>query len=344
MERNMTTYARNIILLNVLFMLSISCKKKDDKQVPVPVVTTAEVSAVTKNSAISGGYIAFKGGEDLLESGVCWSTNPDPTIDDSKATNANGTDVFSCNLAGLSSNTNYYVRAYATNSGGTGYGEAKSFTTLKDNYGTVTDIDGNIYHTVIIGSQVWTVENLKTTRYRNGDLIPNYISDSLWKYHPLGVTGGGYCNYQNTTNTDTINTYGHLYNWYAVNDSRNIAPTGWHVPTLDEWKTLVNFCGGTNAAGGKLKEAGTFHWMSPNSDATNETGFTALPGGLRTVDNTLIFISFTYFGLAGEWWSSSKPLSSNGPSAYSLRIYDDGNIDLSYPPTFCGLSVRCIKD
>ena len=150
--------------------------------------------------------------------------------------------------------------------------------------GTVTDIDGNTYQTVKIGDQWWMAENLKVTCYRNGDAIPNITDGTTW----ASLSTGAYCEYNNDINN--VATYGRLYNWYAVTDSRNIAPAGWHVPSDAEWKQLEMYLGmsqseadatgwrGTDE-GGKLKEVGTMHWNSPNTGATNESGFTALPGG-----------------------------------------------------------------
>ncbi len=140
-------------------------------------------------------------------------------------------------------------------------------------YGTMTDQDGNTYKTITIGTQTWMAENLKTTKYRNGDPIPNVTDISEW-YH---LTTGAYCDYINTPGSDV--TYGKLYNWHTVADSRNIAPTGWHVPSDAEWAILIEYLGGSDVAGGKLKETGTTHWYNPTTEATNESGFTGLPGG-----------------------------------------------------------------
>lgn len=144
-------------------------------------------------------------------------------------------------------------------------------------YGTMTDQDGNMYKTVTIGTQTWMAENLRTSKYQDGTAIPNVIDNTAW----IALTTGAYCNYNNTESTDTIATYGRLYNWYAATDSRNIAPVGWHVPTDAEWTTLTTYLGGVTVAGSKMKETGTTHWISPNTGATNESGFTALPSGVR---------------------------------------------------------------
>src|SRR4029078_12512714 len=134
---------------------------------------------------------------------------------------------------------------------------------------TVTDIDGNVYHTVTIGTQVWMVENLKTTKYRNGDLIGTTIPATL------DISSESTPKYQWAYKGEESNvaTYGRLYTWYAVADSRNVCPTGWHVPSDAEWTTLTTYLGGESVAGGKLKENGTVHWESPNTGATNESGF-----------------------------------------------------------------------
>jgi uncharacterized protein (TIGR02145 family) len=206
----------------------------------------------------------------------------------------------------------------------------------------VVDIDGNIYHVVRIGDQWWLLENLKVTHYNNGDTIPNVTDNGIWS----GTTLGAYCNYNN--DTTNVATYGRLYNWYAVNDIRNIAPVGWHVPTDDEWKQLEMYLGmsqsqanatgwrGTDE-GGKLKEAGTIHWIFPNTGATNSSGFTALPGGYRSSNG-----SFYDVGYVGNWWSSTE---YNSGSAWQRRLYytyiQVGN---EYFEKHGGFSVRCVRD
>jgi len=141
--------------------------------------------------------------------------------------------------------------------------------------GTVTDIDGNVYNTVKIGNQWWMVENLRVTHYQNGDSLVNETDIVAWYLWGEGV----YCSYNNSSSN--ANTYGLLYNWYTVDDSRNIAPLGWHVPSDEEWQDIVTYLGGESLAGGKMKEASLQYWLSPNYYATNCTGFSALPGGGR---------------------------------------------------------------
>ncbi len=176
---------------------------------------------------------------------------------------------------------------------------------------TVTDIDGNVYEIVTIGNQVWMAENLKVTHYRNGEPLPNVTDNIEWR----NLDTGAYCNYNN--DVAYVATYGRLYNWFAVNDSRNIAPAGWHVPSDAEWQTLDDYLGSdTNDAGCKLKETGTSHWRSPNEGATNESRFSALPGGARKS----LFGTFDYIGIYAFFWTSTEaPLSV---SARYWALYD----------------------
>lgn len=153
--------------------------------------------------------------------------------------------------------------------------EAPELTPVVITYGSMTDQEGNSYKTVKIGTQTWMAENLWTTKYRNGDPIPLISENQAWQ----DATVGAYCNYNNTTDTEFIKSYGRLYNQSALTDSRNIAPAGWHVPSIEEIEVLINFLG-ENVAAKKMVEKGTTHWTKAN-DATNESGFTCLPSGLR---------------------------------------------------------------
>ncbi|MDF1546839.1 MAG: fibrobacter succinogenes major paralogous domain-containing protein [Bacteroidales bacterium] len=204
--------------------------------------------------------------------------------------------------------------------------------------GTVTDADGNVYKTVKIGTQTWMAENLKTTKYRNGDAIPEVTEDDEWMY----LFTGAYCNCYNDVNNVTL--YGRLYNWYAVTDSRNIAPAGWHVPSEEEWKILSDFLGGEDIAGGKLKSTGNTEdgnglWFSPNTGASDEFGFKALPGSCR--DSELgKFLGF--LGDVGYWWASTS--YSNG-QAYSRRtVFHSSVLEKKIMYKQSGFSLRCVKD
>ena len=202
----------------------------------------------------------------------------------------------------------------------------------------VTDIDGNVYQTVTICNQTWTKTNLNVSKYRNGDVIPQVTDATQWN----NLTTGAWCYYNNDPSNGAI--YGKLYNWYAVNDSRGLAPQGWHVPTNAEWTTLTTCLGGVAAAGAKMKETGDSHWLSPNIDANNSSGFTALPGGSREYDDLFTFeFTFTSIRANANWWSSSE---YNNNAHYRYLNYVPGYVicDCSDGNKVNGYSVRCIKD
>jgi uncharacterized protein (TIGR02145 family) len=194
----------------------------------------------------------------------------------------------------------------------------------------VTDSDGNSYRTVQIGTQCWTARNLITTTYANGDPIPEEENDVLWE----DLTTGAYCYYNNNSNNQA--QYGKLYNWYTVIDPRNVCPAGWHVPTDTEWTVLTDHLGGTAVAGGKLKGTGTL-WSPPNAGATNESGFSAVPGGYRYE-----WGDFSSLGGMGTWWSATASDSFN---AWQLSMFSSITVaGLSSQLMPIGSSVRCVKD
>lgn len=510
------------ILIFVFSGLMQSCKKGE-----VPTLSTAEVSEIKGTKAICGGTIITEGSSAVLQRGVCWSKSPTPTISGNKTADGAGAGVFISNISGLEPVNIYYVRAYATNEAGTGYGMAMSFTTLGSKplatveparnvtttsavlsgnvnpnylstlvtfeYGITTgygqsinatpnqvsgeeavnvtatitslnpgtlyhfrikvensqgigysedmvfttdgqvplaiiqeptlvttttatingvvfanflstqvffeygptsaygitvsaipsivtgtsqtkvianitglaegteyhyriiavnvlgatysddmsfstylvEVDGNIYTSVTIGTQVWMVENLKTTKYNDGTSIPNVTDQTTW----ANLTTPAYCWFNNSISNKE--PYGALYNSFAVNTGK-LCPVGWHVSTHEEWNTLSNYLGGAEVAGGKLKSAGTSYWASPNTGATNEVGFNALGSGYRGTDGP-----FLNQKKHGSWWTSS--FVSNIQAMRGL-IFDSAGILGLHPelgesaaPT-CGLSVRCVKD
>ncbi|MBW6502346.1 MAG: fibrobacter succinogenes major paralogous domain-containing protein [Bacteroidales bacterium] len=195
---------------------------------------------------------------------------------------------------------------------------------------TVTDIDGNIYKTVTIGSQVWLKENLRTTKYSNGDPIPEVTIDAQW----MIFASGAYCNYNN--DPGFTDPYGLLYNWHAVKDPRNICPSGWHVPSDSEWTTLIDFLGGEDVAGGKLKEKGTAHWISPNTGATDSYGFTALPSGYRFAGD------FNQPGYYAVWWTSTQKNLNDAWIITLINSKTQSYLENAYKTD--GLSVRCLKN
>ena len=199
------------------------------------------------------------------------------------------------------------------------------------NESTVKDADGNVYHTIKIGTQTWTVENLKTTKYNDGTAIPEVTNTSTWS----NLSTGAYCWYNNNTETNK-NTYGALYNWYVVNTGK-LAPAGWHVPTDAEWNTLEAYLGGENVAGGALKDTGTTYWQSPNIGATNSSGFSALPGGYREGNGY-----FSHVGSLGDWWSATE---GNASHANYRNLYCDySNLGRGYDDKSCGFSVRLVRN
>jgi uncharacterized protein (TIGR02145 family) len=204
---------------------------------------------------------------------------------------------------------------------------------LNDGAQTVVDMSGNVYNTISIGTQVWMAENLRTTRFSNGDSILNITDISSWDTLKTPAS----CTYNNTLNADVIKAYGRLYNWYTVNTDM-ICPTNWHVPSDTEWTSLITFLGGDTAAGGKLKEAGTVHWNSPNTGATNESGFTALPGG------ECFGGLFELMGQYGQWWCSNEA-SWDTNSAYVPTLhYTESLINLGGAIKTHGYSIRCVSN
>jgi uncharacterized protein (TIGR02145 family) len=195
-------------------------------------------------------------------------------------------------------------------------------------YGTLTDIDNNVYKTIKIGTQTWMAENLKVTKYRNGDPIPAIPNASAW----YNLTSGAYSSYtRSDIPANYAAIYGKLYNYYAITDSRNLCPTGWHIPSVNEWNTLTTFLGVNFAE--KLREVGQ-HWVT-NQKASNESGFTAVPGGCRNGDG-----SYSNGGIYAYWWTSSEINTANA-NMLNLTITNEG---ITINSKKAGLSVRCVKD
>ena len=197
------------------------------------------------------------------------------------------------------------------------------------------DAEGNTYKTVTIGTQTWMAENLKVSKYSDGTIIPN-VKDSIeWSK----LTSGAWSYYNNDLTNNA--KYGKLYNWYAVskisNGNKNVCPTGWHVPTDAEWTVLTDYLGGESVAGGKMKEVGTTSWNSPNTDATNTSLFSALPGGLRGNDGSCYGI-----GSSGNWWSSSE--YNTYIAGYRYLNGSNGDVNSYGYVKEVGLSVRCLRD
>ncbi|MCK9208187.1 MAG: fibrobacter succinogenes major paralogous domain-containing protein, partial [Salinivirgaceae bacterium] len=379
--------------------------------------------------ATIGGNVATNGGSEVTEYGVCWGTSASPETSGTKWTMGTGTGYFSDSMGGLTPGITYYVKAFATNTMGTAYGNETSFITLgeapmvlnlgamditpsgatlrasvtsnkllttvtfeyglTDSYGntllatenpdteqedtvlatltglsvevtyhfrvkaenelgvvystdttfttvltgitgSISDAEGNNYGTIGIGHQIWMTSNLKTVLFNDSDSIPSITADSLWS----GMNTAGYCWYLNDVGYK--NTYGALYNWYTVN-TQKLCPTGWHVPSEADWTELVDYLGGASMAGGLLKESGTSHWKTPNEGATNEYGFTALPGGKRLDSG-----EFDFMQVEGNFWSSESFSTQN--ASYLFLLYNYPNSLQNYANKKSGFSVRCVKD
>ncbi|MFN8257503.1 MAG: fibrobacter succinogenes major paralogous domain-containing protein [Bacteroidales bacterium] len=302
------------------------------KEAAVPEITTAWISYVSTSSALCGGNVISERGAPVTKKGVCWGISQNPTIFDYKTSDGIGTGSFMSTITGLEANKTYYVRAYATSSAGTAYGNQ---LILKTYTSSITDIEGNNYYTVTIGDQIWIAENLKTTKYTDGTDIPNITNGSEW----ANLISPGYSWLNNDPTLKT--TYGALYNWYALdktsNGSKDICPVGWHLPSNNDWEILINYLGGNAIAGGKLKESGFSHWTSDNTESTNESGFTALPGGYRHSSG-----GFSNPSLFGYFWSLDEN-SANSAWYWFLYTYQE-SIGCSNDFKKNGNSVRCIKD
>jgi len=327
------------IIASGLMLLLAGCGKEEPvpPEIILPEVLTSSLEYITPKSAFCSGTIISIGNSYISEKGLCWDDEPLPdTTDTRKAAYEiipylNG---FTFLLTDLVPETSYYVRAYAISNKGTVYGNELSFITpadLSGEAGTVADVEGNVYQTISIGTQVWITENLKTTKLNDGTDIPEITDNKKWSFTCTPAR----CWYDNKEHYR--DTYGALYNWYVAGSGK-ICPEGWHVPSDDEWIIIESFLGGGDVAGIKMKEAGFEHWIDIKyaHEATNESGFTGLPGGERA-DNG-------YFEDIGEqnfFWSST----CNGTGAW-YRVqsaYGDYNFR-GCLSILMGGSIRCIKD
>jgi uncharacterized protein (TIGR02145 family) len=442
------------IFIGTLIMISNSCKKKEP--LTSPILSTVPVTNIAATLASSGGNITSDGGATVTERGVCWSTITGPTTAlSTKTTDGPGTGTFTSSITALTARTVYYVKAYATNSVGTNYGNeiifttsappstvpgaptigmatagtAKStitFTAPASNGGSsitgykvtsspggftssgsrspiivsgltngtaytftviaknangnslpssasnsviptapVTDIDGNVYNTVTIGTQTWMAENLKTTKYNDKTAIPNVTDSTAW----INLTTPSYCWYNNDETTYK-GTYGALYNWYVVdsasNGGKNVCPKGWHVPTDDEWTILTDYLTnngyGYGGSGDEIAKSMASQWfwnmgteiagsVGYDQASNNSSGFTALPGGFRYsgfaggpdgLRYSGIGLSYENIGYYGTWWSSSGFLPTFG--WWREEGYNWSQVESSASDYQSGYSIRCLKD
>ena len=305
----------------------------------LPILSTTAIADITFNSAASGGSVTNDGGGTITARGIVWSTTQNPTIAlATKTINGAGIGNFISLIENLNPITNYFVKAYATNSAGTAYGNEVEFKTLpviSASSGSIFDADGNAYKTVAINGQVWLTENLKTTKYCNGDNIAN-VNFSQWD----NLTSGAWTYYENKS--DNNDTYGKLYNWYVASSDKNACPCGWRVATREDWTALTNFLG-IQTAGNEIKsvgniENGTGLWHTSTNSGTNSTGFNATPAGWGDPASS----NFAFKNYKTAYWCSNLV---SGNSAEIMQL------DYNYPDFYftlkdknSALSIRCIKN
>jgi len=330
------------------------------RQLSLPGVTTNEPALFGTTYLVAEGKITDDGGGiDLF--GMCWNTSPLPTVNDNvEGVNQSGVGTYTCYVSGLSPGTTYYFRFYATNYAGTAYGNEVSFTAPDGHivfnpeltYGSVIDVEGNVYKTIMIGTQTWMAENLRTTKYSDG--TPITIPGSFDEWSNLTETGKACCFYKN--NSEEYSFFGAYYTWAAAMNGnasttanpsgvQGVCPDGWHIPSIAEWDNLVNNLGGEEIAGGKMKEAGYSHWMKYDEIiGRNESGFTGLPGG---------HCDDGFFGedaWIGMWWSSSQMTGTPDPiwsdiAAWDYRLGRGSNYaEKGYSYKKSLRTVRCVKD
>ncbi len=328
-----------IITLSVIFFTAcFACRR--DEQKDLPVVLTSAASEVTANSAKVGGEITVDGSSEITARGVYWGETDNLPEAGEKLEIGKGTGEFSAFVEGLEKRTTYYFKAFATNKNGTAYGEVKSFKTTLFTYGEgLKDRDGNYYKSIIIGDQEWMASNLKVTNYRNGDPIPGVRPDDQWE----SLSSGGYIWYDHDSAT-LGDQYGALYNWHAVNDERRLCPEGWRIPKKEDWEELIEYLGGEDMAGGKMKSTRTFpdphpRWDDPNTGSSNISGFSGFPAGYREKLGR-----FVHLGERGFWWSATEHQVSETMAVNAVLNSDSQSILFLFSSKNRGCSVRCIKE
>ena len=327
-----------LVILVFCLVFVQACKKKNEGSSStgngnVPAVQTVSFNKVRLNTIEFNGNVTDDGGFFVTARGFCYSsTAENPTVQDSRVENGIGAGAYTATLNGMKGQTMYHVRAFATNSNGTGYGSSFAVQTIDS---ILIDVNGRSYPVVQIGSQVWMGSNLKVWKFHDGTIIQCYSNPYVWD--TLVIPAMTWYNDNGWMDT----TYGCLYNWYAVNTGK-LAPAGWHVPTDDEWSTLVDYLGGFEVAGGLMKSTGitnngTGLWNSPNLGATNSSGFSGLPGGDRGHEGNYYDLN----GFGSFWTSTEKDASY---AWYRMLSYNSASARRTYDNKTFGFSVRCIKD
>jgi uncharacterized protein (TIGR02145 family) len=316
------------------------CKKDEAKTKAVaPVAITNSVSWPGTHWAVMKGQVNGKNQLTTVTFQYDTSTTYTHALSPVPDTTSKNSNVsFTANLTNLKPNTQYHYRINAINASGIGNGADLSFKTTDTSivvinfnpdltYDSIYDSEGNKYRTIQIGTQTWMAENLRSTKFNDGTDVPFVLDVSAW----LSLTTPGYSWY----NGDSIG-YGALYNWHTVNTGK-ICPAGWHVPSDEEWTTFTDYLGGKSVAGGKLRESGTSHWLSPNTGATNESGFSGLPSGYRNYSGG--YNSISHYGI---WWTSTEWSSTS--AWYRDVYYGYNSVDRSNSNKRSGATIRCLKD
>ncbi len=343
--------------------MSVRCIKDETTTAILPSVTTEDVIEITSTTAVTGGNVTDDGGGIVIARGVVWSTENNPTVEDNLGITSDGTGTgeYISSIIGLTPETTYFLKAYAINAAGVAYGEEIEFSTndiFLCGTSTLSDIDGNIYHSLEIGEQCWMRENLKTTHYRNGEPIDHPGNDNTaWTNN----TTGAYAWLQNLIQWK--DAFGALYNWHAVNSTNELCPAGWRVPTDAEWTQMANYLMTTydwpndpfdpNSLGNKLKncrqvnsplggECNTVQHPRWNSNSlhygSDDIGFGGLPGSARGTTG-----GYVMMGVQGSWWTATQ--SSDPDFAWSRGLYSDLGFLERWPDhKSFGFSVRCIKE
>ena len=298
----------------------------------IPSIVTLRVYNIGSGSATVDANATNDGGSFITEKGICFSKSQNPVISNAHIAAGANPGPFTAVLSSLDQNASYYIRAYATNFSGTAYGNQLNFSTsTHDTTNIIKDIEGNQYDMVVIGTQTWFAQNLKVTKLNNSTPINVAVDTAAWN----NGTNPKYC-WMDGDSLSYKNPYGAIYNWYTVNTG-NLCPTGWHVPSDDEWATLTTYLGGPGVTGGKLKEIGTSHWVSPNTGAADSYGFSAVPGGERGWEGYLSGI-----GNSASFWSSTVNDATSAWDRY--LVFDNGSIVRENSSKTYGMSVRCIKN
>jgi uncharacterized protein (TIGR02145 family) len=340
MNKDVISGLMKFIVLVSLVVAVFACKK-DEKTTTssTPIASTSTASWPGPHWAVLRGQV--NGNNQLTTVVFQYDTSKTYTHTISPVpdtTTRNYSVSFAVTLTNLTPNTHYHYRITAVNESGIGNGSDVSFSTTDTSnvginfnpdltYDSIYDSEGNKYRTIQIGTQTWMAENLKSTKFNDGTDIPFILDVTAWS----ALTTPGYCWY----NSDSLG-YGALYNWYTVNTGK-VCPEGWHVPSDEEWTTLTDFLGGKSVAGAKLRETGTSHWLDPNTGATNETGFTALPTGYRSYAG-----GFNNITKYGYWWTSTEWASSS--AWYRDVYYGYISVDRSNSNKRSGANIRCLKD